>query len=278
MSSELNARVACYALSIRIDVRRAALQANPALQTSSSVDPASTLLPSSSRGAAKRRYSLDYTDRRPASNSLAYTDRRPASGVVLKITIRLLSFPRASSLRSTSIRFHFSPLRGCQFQSQTSLWKFDISPSGEQDVWISRFFLRCAADVIKGKTPFRKFDIWASGERDVEPIGCNRRKTQFYQSKKIFFRCAAYTLSSSLFPHLRRSTLSKIQTLALKTSKLLSYTLPHFPALQILSQDFKIARLANFGGDFKLSRLEIPPNSNLQISLVVSKSRSVKLP
>ncbi|KAK7046488.1 hypothetical protein R3P38DRAFT_3346170 [Favolaschia claudopus] len=264
------------ALTIRIAVRRAALQpffapgfgrrqANPAppnfKQRTHHHSRNSTLFSSSSRGAAKRRHSLDYTDRRPPSNAVLAAGRLPPP-------------PTRKAADSTTT----PPMHCHRAAPRSGAIVLSIQIDVPRAASISRFFLRCAADVIKGKTPYRKFDIWASGERDVEPIGCKRRKMQFYKSKKIFFRCAAYALSSSLFPHLRRSTLSKIQTLALKTSKLLSYTLPHFPALQILSQDFKIARLANFDGDFKLSRLEIPPNSNLQISLVVGKSRSVELP
>ncbi|KAK7055521.1 hypothetical protein R3P38DRAFT_3342601 [Favolaschia claudopus] len=120
----------------------------PPLQTSSSIDnhhPANALTLSSSRGAAKRRYDLDSTDRLLPSNSCT-SPAYPAS-YFWKFDFELPASELAEQRANPII---FSPLRGSQFPRQASPSKFDFSPSGERGDWI--FFFRCAAGVRQARS------------------------------------------------------------------------------------------------------------------------------
>ncbi|KAK6993110.1 hypothetical protein R3P38DRAFT_2801194 [Favolaschia claudopus] len=254
----------------------AAGRLTPPLQTSSSehnTTPATLFSSSSSRGAAKRRYDVDYTDRRPPSNqlsllrgaaarrhSLEYMDRRPASDVVLGILHPTFGNSIFGLPASGLPEQHFNPI----------------------------FFLRCAAIYFKVKPHFEKLmfgrpasGMFAESSVDSERVlADHQRQDLISEIRFLVFRRASSmaTVMQDIFPpslNFRLQYSPNLQIFPAKSSKallLLSSTACSALNPREDQQNCKDFKLSVKTVTSKLEDLQIIPTatSNLQISLTYS--------
>ncbi|KAK6997091.1 hypothetical protein R3P38DRAFT_2799051 [Favolaschia claudopus] len=215
-------------------------QANPAPQTSSSVynaTPSSILSLSSSRGAAKRRYTL-----------------------TIRIAVRRATRVLAAG-RLTPPPTH----KPAEHTTLPQLWKFDFDlPASELSTRL--FFLRCAAIHLNLKTQLANsiFRRPASGMFDGEFFFAARPTLAKVKDSGWEIRFLGFGGASGMATGIQDlDSFLAAQTIVLKTK--VSQSPRNFLPLRGI-HDFKISRLPDFDSDFKFSS----PDLNLGISLVVN--------